>query len=162
MNITTTMNRDQFEAHFKDNREIEYKGLTIGIMDWGDGRFDVLTPAENELGYETLNPSPYLTPCHAINFAKHLLIGPEPDNKKKSSKKKSSKPKEPKYDGPRIVRVFSRDIYIEEDTNASWEDIRVKLVNEYDLPNFKKEKVSFQFDESTGILEVFLKFNNKG
>lgn len=166
--IVETMNREQFELYFRSNREITYKNLTLGIMDWGDGRFDVLSPADNVDGYITLNPNPYANPCAAIDFAvEHLLEydkdrNPDGTIKKKATKKKSSKPKEPKYDGPRTVRVFSRDIYIEEDPNATFEDIRVKLVTEYDLPNFKKDKVFFDFDESTGTLEVLLKFQTKG
>lgn len=159
--MTTTMTREQFEAHFAQNREIEYKGITIGIMEWGDGRYDVLTPDNSDIGYRTLNPTAYLKAREAVNFAIDYLLENEPDKKpkKKTSKKKKE---EPIFNGPRTVRVFSRDIYIEDDINATFEDIRVKLVNEYDMPNFKKDKVSFDFDAASGILEVFLKFNQKG
>lgn len=160
--IAESMTREQFLEYFRENREIQYNDITIGVMEWGDGRFDVLTPAQNEDGYITLNPTPYANACDAINFAVDYLV--EQDNKKVSTKssKKKSKPKQPKYNGPRTVRVFSRDIYIEENIDATYEDIRVKLVTEYDLPNFKKDKVFFDFDESTGTLEVLLKFNTKG
>ena len=159
--MTTTMTREQFEAHFAQNREIEYKGITIGIMEWGDGRYDVLTPDNSDTGYRTLNPIAYLKAREAVNFAIDYLLENDPDKKpkKKTSKKKKE---EPIFNGPRTVRVFSRDIYIEDDINATFEDIRVKLVNEYDMPNFKKDKVSFDFDAASGILEVFLKFNQKG
>lgn len=171
--ITTTMTRAQFEEYFVENREIKYKNLELGIMDWEDGRFDVLTPADNELGYETLNPNPFLKPCDAINFAiDHLLnydINRNPDgtinsNQKKSTKKNSKKttPSEPKFDGPRIIKVFGREIYIEDNTELKFDDIRQKLVDEYSFPNFKKEKVFYDFDESTGTLEVMLKFQTKG
>lgn len=159
--MTTTMTREQFETHFAQNREIEYKGITIGIMEWGDGRYDVLTPDNSDTGYRTLNPIAYLKAREAVNFAIDYLLENDPDKKpkKKTSKKKKE---EPIFNGPRTVRVFSRDIYIEDDINATFEDIRVKLVNEYDMPNFKKDKVSFDFDAASGILEVFLKFNQKG
>lgn len=168
--ITETMNRGQFEEHFKNNREITYKNLTLGIMDWGDGRYDVLTPENNETGYATLNPNPFLTPCDAIEFAVEHLLEYDKDrnadgtvSKKKSTKKaKKEVVQEVKYDGPRTVKVFGREIYIEDDTDATYEDIRVKLVSEYNFPNFKKDKVFFDFDESTGTLEVLLKFQTKG
>nr|DAV25216.1 MAG TPA: hypothetical protein [Caudoviricetes sp.] len=169
-NITESMTREQFESFFRENREIKYKNLTIGVMEWGDGRFDVLTPADNEDGYSTLNPNAFTNACDAIDFAIDHLVEYDKDRNpdgtkiepKKTSKKKSSKPKEPKYDGPRIIKVFGREIYIEEDTNAKFEDIRVKLVTEYNFPNFKKDKVFYDFDESTGTLEVLLKFQTKG
>lgn len=170
--ITEDYTREQFETHFRENREIKFKNLTIGIMDWKDGRFDVLTPSENEDGYETLNPNSFMSPCDAINFAVDYLVeyavGRNEDGTKgdsagsSSTKKKKSKPKEPEYNGPRLVRVFGRDIYIEEDPKVSNEKIRQKLVNEYNFPNFKKEKVFFDLDVSTGTLEVLLKFQSKG
>lgn len=166
--IIESMNIEQFEAHFRENREIKYKNLTLGIMDWGDGRFDVLTPADNEQGYATLNPNPFATPCDAINFTIDYLIEYDKDRNPdgtKSSKKKSSKkakPVEPEYNGPRLVRVFGRDIYIEEDPKVTNEEIRVKLETEYNFPNFKKGKVFFDLDISTGVLEVILKFQTKG
>lgn len=168
--ITTTMTRTQFEEFFVENREIKYKNLEIGIMDWEDGRFDVLTPAKNEQGYETLNPNPFLKPCDAINFAIDYLlkydINRNPDGTKSESVTKSTKKNikkaEPKYDGPRTVKVFGREIYIEDDTDLKFDDIRQKLVDEYSFPNFKKDKVFYDFDESTGTLEVLLKFQTKG
>lgn len=170
--VVESMSRTQLEEYFKENKEIVYKNLTLGVMDWGDGRFDVLTPSDDEQGYSILNPSPFTTACDAIEFATDYLLEYDkdrnPDGTKAekpavtSSKKKNSKPKEPKYDGPRTVKVFGREIYIEEDTKVTFEDIRVKLVTEYNFPNFKKDKVFFDFDESTGTLEVLLKFQTKG
>lgn len=171
--ITATMTRTQFEEYFVEHREIKYKNLEIGIMDWEDGRFDVLTPADNEQGYETLNPNPFLKPCDAINFAIDYLVdysinrnsdGTKAEGATKSTKKNTKKAAsaEPKYDGPRIVKVFGREIYIEDDTDLKFDDIRQKLVDEYSFPNFKKEKVFYDFDESTGTLEVLLKFQTKG
>ena len=168
--VTESMTREQFEAYFRESREIVYKNLTIGIMEWGDGRYDVLTPAENENGYSTLNANPFTSPCDAITFAVDYLVEYDKDRNpdgtkiaaKGSSKKKSSKPTEPKFNGPRIIKVFGREIYIEDDTKLKFEDIRVKLVTEYNFPNFKKEKVFYDFDESTGTLEVLLKFQTKG
>lgn len=171
--ITQTMTRSQFEEYFVENREIKYKNLEIGIMDWEDGRFDVLTPADNEQGYETLNPNPFFKPCDAINFTIDYLLnysinrnsdGTKAEGPTKSTKKTTKKaaPAEPKYDGPRTVKVFGREIYIEDDTNLTFDDIRQKLVDEYSFPNFKKNKVFFDFDESTGTLEVLLKFQTKG
>lgn len=160
---------EQFEAHFRENREIKYKNYTIGIMEWGDGRYDVLTPADNESGFDTLNPNPFMTPCDAINFAVDILVkysvnrNADGTLKEAASKaKNSSKPKEPEYNGPRLVRVFGRDIYVEEDPKATNEQIRKKLVTEYNFPNFQKGKVFFDLDISTGTLEVLLKFQTKG
>lgn len=172
--ITTTMTREEFESYFHNNSEIKYKNLELGIMDWQDGRFDILTPADNENGYEILNPNSFLSPCDAIEYAVDYLVeydtnrNPDgtqstPSRSKKSGKKPVVKePVEPEYDGPRLVRVFGRDIYTEENAKASHEDIRKKLVSEYDFPNFKEGKVFYDFDSSTGTLEVLLKFQMKG
>ena len=168
--ITKTMTREEFETYFVDNREIKYKNLELGIMDWGDGRFDVLKSTDNEQGYETLNPNPFIKPCDAINFAiDHLVnysINRNSDGTQDSKPTKKNTKKvvntEPAYNGPRTVKVFGRDIYIEDDSSLKFEDIRQKLVNEYSFPNFKKEKVFYDFDESTGTLEVLLKFQTKG
>lgn len=169
--ITKSMSREEFETYFHNNKEIKYKNLTLGIMDWGDGRFDVLSPSDNAEGYESINPNPFSKPCDAIDFAVNYLIDYDvnrnPDGTlskevKKKSKKKSVKIVEPEYDGPRLVRVFGRDIYLEENPKLSNEQIRQKLVEEYNFPNFQKGKVVFDLDSSTGTLEVLLKFQSKG
>lgn len=169
--ITESMTRVQFEEYFHENREITYKNLTIGVMDWEDGRFDVLTPTEEAPGFKALNASPFSNACDAINFAINYLVeydvnrnadGTKAAAGTKTTKEKAKKKDEPEYNGPRLVKVFGREIYTEEDPMATNEDIRKKLVSEYDFPNFKKGRVYFDLDSATGTLEVLLKFNTKG
>lgn len=158
------MTREELEAYFAENREIQVGELTYGIMDWGDGRFDVLSPANNEQGYIVNNTTPFICVHDAINFTiDHILEAREKSVVvPKSTSKKKKKEEEQSYEGPRTVRVFGRDIYIEEDHTLSHEEIRQKLVNEFNFPNFKKKTTMYDFDLSTGTLEVMLKFNTKG
>lgn len=169
--IYETMDRAAFEEYFSQNREINYKGFELGIMEWPTGGYDVLIPANNENGYEVLNSERYTAACDAVHFAVNYLVEHEneidtgnTEEVKKTTKKskKKKKEEEPKYEGPRTVKVFGREIFIEEDSNATNEDIRLKLVNDYGMHNFKPEKTLFDFDFSTGTLEVGLKFQTKG
>lgn len=177
--IAETMTEEQFQEYFHENKEINYKGFRLGILDLETGKYEVITPDNSDDGFTKLNENSFDNACDAINFAAHYLVeydtNPEEVSKKAENKKNKSKKKESKaktevkkevkieeYNGPKVVRVFGRDIYIEEDPNASSEDIRTKLVTEYNFPNFSKEKMLFDFDESTGVLEVGLKFNSKG
>ena len=166
--IVETMTRKDFEDYFKDNQEIFYKNLTVGIMDWDNGTYDVLTPEDNEDGFKILNKAKFTNINDARKFAVDYLVDYDKNRnsdgslkeEKKTSKKKTVKKEV--YNGPRTVKVFSRDIYIEENPKATNEQIRMKLVNDYGFSNFTKDKVSFEFDSASGILEVFLKFNVKG
>lgn len=89
-------------------------------------------------------------------------------SKSKNKKKRSAKTAEakadtkPKYQGPRTIRVFGKDIYIEEDYTLSDEFIRAKLVEKYNMPNMTSSNTCFVQDDSTGIVDVFMKFNSKG
>lgn len=180
--IVETLTAKQFLEFFNENNEIRYKSLGIGLNVNEDGSIDVLkhTP-ETEEGYVKLNKQVFLDNSSAIAFAVDYLvkyddngkrqangtIGKAKTKSKSKSKTSSTKTKvEPKpvekFKGPRVIRVFGRDIYVELDEDASDEDIRIKLVNEHGFPNFSKDKVMYMFDESVGILEVALKFQMKG
>lgn len=179
--IISEMKKQDFLYYLLENNEIHFKNANIGISEWEDGKIDILQHApETELGYIKLNKEQFDSREDAIDFAVDFLVEYAEDRnddgtkttskgkrKSKSKDKKDDKPKqeikkEEKFNGPRVIRVFGRDVYVETDTNITNEDIRIKLVNEFGFPNFDKDKVCFLFDESTGILEVALKFNTKG
>ena len=66
------------------------------------------------------------------------------------------------FSGPKPVRLFGRPIYIENRRNVTKNDIINTLIDEYDMDELANSEVGLNFDESTGIVEIFIKFRNKG
>lgn len=94
------------------------------------------------------------------------------DPKKEAAKKKgstntaSSKPKEVKeeeYKGPREVRLEGgRTLFIENDPKVTLEDIRKRLVSEFKMNEFSKERTFMSFDATTGIIVPKISHQKKG
>ena len=86
--------------------------------------------------------------------------------KKKETKKKAvDKPKEEpkkKYEGPRHIKVYGEELWVEDDPNVTEEEIRQRIVNEFGFGEFRKDKTIFDLDEETGILDVAKQYQKKG
>ena len=166
MTTTTKLTRRELETHFAEKREILFHGETYGIMDWGNGTFDILKAADNENGYVQINQASETFDCHtkAIEYLIDFILNTQGNNDKSktTAKAKKKEPEEPIYEGPRTIRVFGREIYIEDDHTMKQEQIRQKLVSEYGFPHFDKNKVFYDFDSTSGTLEVMMKMQTKG
>lgn len=97
----------------------------------------------------------------------------DPKNNKKDTKKEnkadkkkstSDKSKEAnnKVTGPRIVKVYGEELWVEEDVNVTNEEIRQRIVNEFGYTEFNPEKTVFDYDSKAGVLDVGKIFNKKG
>lgn len=88
------------------------------------------------------------------------------DTDKKKSKEKKSEPKAEKpkevYTGPRIIKVYGDELWIEQDPNVTNEEIRQRIVDEFGYREFRKEKTIFDLDPATGILDIDKSFQKKG
>lgn len=87
------------------------------------------------------------------------------ENNKKASKSKSEVKKEEKksvYTGPRIVKVYGDELWVENDPNVTNEQIRERIVNEFGYGEFTKGKTLFDLDTNTGILDIGKQFQKKG
>lgn len=85
--------------------------------------------------------------------------------KKKAATKKASKPApEPKkqYEGPRHIKVYGEELWIENDPKVTNEEIRQRIVDEFGFGEFRKDKTIFDLDEETGILDVAKQYQKKG
>lgn len=84
-------------------------------------------------------------------------------NNKNNKKKEEKKVKEePKYNGPRRVKLYGNLMYVEEDPNVPNEEIRQKLVEEFDCTELRKDVTVFDLDTETGVLDVGKVFHRKG
>lgn len=93
----------------------------------------------------------------------------EPKNKDKNtkaSKVKSipQKKEEPiVYSRPRNVIAYGELVYTEENVNATLDDIRDTLVEQYGYSEFKdRDKCEMRFDAKTGEVYPHIQFNKKG
>jgi len=86
------------------------------------------------------------------------------ETKKESTKKapaKLAEPETPKYTGPRSVRVYGQELWIETDNSVTLEDIRKRIVEDYQYPEFKADRTAMVIDEE-GIVTAHVKFQKKG
>lgn len=83
---------------------------------------------------------------------------------KKGKKTSTSAPKkeEPPYEGPRTVKVWGRELFVETDPKVTNEQIKEKIARDYGMPEFKEGEALFYLDKTTGILSVGLSFNKRG
>lgn len=84
---------------------------------------------------------------------------------KKGTKKDTKKDNKPLKSvvGPRPVIIYGKEIYIEEDTTLSLEQIRAKLVDEYKFNEFAdKTKVVMEYDDKTGEVRPMIELKKKG
>lgn len=92
--------------------------------------------------------------------------GKKKEDKKAEKKDKTTTtkvaPKPKKYTGPRIVKVYGDTLFTETDPNVTNEEIRQRLVNDFDYKEFRKDNTIFDLDETTGILDVGKQFKSKG
>ena len=79
-----------------------------------------------------------------------------------SEENKSSEVKLSEFQGPKIIKVFAREVYIEHRPHVNKADILDVLRDEHGYYNFTDQKTGVDFDETTGIAEIYLKFNPKG
>ena len=66
------------------------------------------------------------------------------------------------FDGPKIIKVFARKVYIDNRKNLTKEQILNTLIDRYEYYDLANSKTGIDFDESTGIVEVYIKFKCKG
>ena len=66
------------------------------------------------------------------------------------------------FDGPKIITVFARKVYIDNRKNLTKEQILNTLIDQYEYYDLANSKTGIDFDESTGIVEVYIKFKCKG
>ena len=77
-------------------------------------------------------------------------------------KKAESKPKAPAYEGPRIIKVYGDELWVENDPTVTNEEIRQRIVDEFGYREFRKDKTIFDLDPATGILDIDKQFQKKG
>lgn len=73
-----------------------------------------------------------------------------------------TKPTKKKFSGPRKVVVYGRELFVEEDSNVTLEQIRERIVSEYEFPEFSKERTQMSLDEASGIVVPVISFQKKG
>lgn len=86
------------------------------------------------------------------------------DTKKESTKKapaKLDKPTTPKYTGPRTIKVYGQELWIETDNSVTLEDIRKRIVEDYQYKEFKADRTTMVMDEE-GIVTAHVQFQKKG
>lgn len=81
---------------------------------------------------------------------------------KKEKKKAESNSKAPAYEGPRIIKVYGDELWVENDPKVTNEEIRQRIVDEFGYREFRKDKTIFDLDPATGILDVDKQFQKKG
>lgn len=81
---------------------------------------------------------------------------------KKTSTKKQEEEEEEIYDGDRDIVIYGNYIYTEENPKATLEEIRQKVVEEYNYAIFSKNRTVFSFDKETGILCLDVRYEKKG
>ena len=94
------------------------------------------------------------------------------DSKKdpKKDSKKGSKPNTKKkeetpivFSRPRRVCAYGEEVYIEQNTNATLEDIRRVLVETYGYSEFREpDRCTMIFDAKTGMVYPHIEFKKKG
>ena len=86
------------------------------------------------------------------------------ETKKASKPKKEEKKEEPVvYSRPRKVVAYGDEVYVEQDANASLEDIRNTLVTRFGYSEFKdSNRCQMRFDARTGEVYPEIIFNKKG
>jgi hypothetical protein len=81
---------------------------------------------------------------------------------KKGVKKGIKQEEEKPFEGPRPVVVYGQELWIENDPKITLEQIREKIVNDYQFPEFSKDRTSMTFDKDTGIVVPAIRFEKKG
>ena len=84
------------------------------------------------------------------------------DEQTSKHKKAESKPKAPTYKGPRIIKVYGDELWVENDPTVTNEEIRQRIVDEFGYREFRKDKTIFDLDPATGILDIDKQFQKKG
>lgn len=69
---------------------------------------------------------------------------------------------EEKYEGPRTIRVYGSELFIESDLNVTLEEIRQRLVDEFKFVEFSKERTTMFLDKASGIVVPQPHFEKKG
>ena len=75
---------------------------------------------------------------------------------------KTTKSKKKKFTGPRKVIVYGRELFVEENPDVTLEQIRERIVNEYEFPEFAADRTIMSLDEATGIVVPVISFQKKG
>lgn len=83
-------------------------------------------------------------------------------DKKAKGKAKAKKEEKKKYEGPRAVRVYGMELFVEPDPNVDLETIRKRIVEEFHYPEFSKERTEMSIDNETGIVVPLIKFEKRG
>ena len=60
----------------------------------------------------------------------------------KETGKKSKAPEKKKYEGPRSVRAYGQELFVELNPNVELEVIRKRIVEEFHYPEYSKERTS--------------------
>ena len=84
------------------------------------------------------------------------------DEQTSKPKKAASKSKAPAYEGPRIIKVYGDELWVENDPTVTNEEIRQRIVDEFGYREFRKDKTIFDLDPATGILDIDKQFQKKG
>lgn len=139
------------------------QGTEVSIMKQEDGKFCVYGTKKGKKGNDLLFKD--LTEEQeavdkAVDHVLKIVLKRKPSLAAPSPKKEIPE-KEP-YTSPRIVRVWGRDLFTEEDPSVTEDQIIEKISRDYGFPEFRTGRVTFNLDEETGILNVGLMFNKKG
>jgi hypothetical protein len=71
-------------------------------------------------------------------------------------------PPKKKYEGPRKVIVYGEELFTVTDPTVTEEAIRERVVNDFQYPEFTKDRTIFSLNETDGRLVVGIKFEKKG
>lgn len=165
--MVDVMTKQEFADYLNDNMEIFYKNLNAGISEIGTGdKITYKLVKHTDDGETPINKTTYKELDKAIDaLATYLVKYAETHNddgsevqKKATTKKEAAE----SFNGPRIIKVFGQTKYIETNTNTTLKEIVQNLKENYGLPHFNKDNFTYFFDDTTGVLEISLKFNSKG
>ena len=152
-----------------EKKKVELNGFLVTLEKKDEGY--IVSSKEGAKPVVVVSPDPLpLTEACEKAYAYILEIrekapAPKAEGKKKKESPKPVAPKapeEPPYSGPRTIRVWGRDLWVETDPKVTEKQIIEKIASDYGLPEFKEGKVLTALDKEHGILNVTLSFGKKG
>lgn len=168
------INNEDFDFDELDLEDIDVENKTEEVVDVEE---EDITPVQQSLEFDVdlsdveiktdLEPQSAIIEDEDEDGAPDLgdfLESVGTDKKKSKEKKSEPKVEKPKevYEGPRIIKVYGDELWIEQDPKVTNEEIRQRIVDEFGYREFRKEKTIFDLDPATGILDIDKLFQKKG
>ena len=139
------------------------KDIEVSIMKQEDGKYSVYASGKKKSELKLVHKDIEDHQEAAEKGTDHALKTLFKNKPSKTTKPATPPaPKKEPYKGPRLVKVWGRELFTETDPEVTEEQIVEKISRDFGLPEFRQGKVTFDLDEEHGILNVGLMFNKKG